>query len=221
MINAFNLIDGVNCLAGSIALMANIVFALCFWKMQHLGFMLLSTSISGALIGFLYYNKTPAKIFMGDTGSLTLGLIIAVFSINFIEYNNALTIFNNRPVFLSAPVIVLGLLIIPIFDALRVFTLRIISNKSPFNADRNHIHHRLLDLNFSHLQVTGILSIVNIIFIVIVFSLNNLGYEFVLSIIVSLTLFLNFSSWLMLRKKNNKIQDYIDTTENLNIELVP
>ena len=220
LINAFNLIDGVNCLAGSIALMTNIVFAVCFWKMQQYGSMLLSISISGALTGFLYFNKTPAKIFMGDTGSLTLGLIISVFSIFFIESNNALTMLNSKPTFLSAPVIVLGLLIVPIFDALRVFTLRIISNKSPFYADRNHIHHRLLNFNFTHLQVTGILSLVNIIFITIVFSLNNLGNETVLLIIVALTLFLNFTSWLILKMKNNKAEKPRNSSKNLDIEMI-
>ncbi len=204
LINAFNLIDGINCLAASVGLLASIVFGICFWKMNQLGFMFLSVAIAGALIGFLYYNKTPAKIFMGDTGSLSLGFIMAVFSINFIESNHVYALINHKSLFLSAPVIVLGLLIIPIFDALRVFTLRVLSNKSPFDADRNHIHHRLLDLNFTHLQATIILITVNTVFVSIVFLFNSLGNETLLLIITLLAVFLNIFSWFLLFKKNNK-----------------
>ncbi|TAH00863.1 MAG: undecaprenyl/decaprenyl-phosphate alpha-N-acetylglucosaminyl 1-phosphate transferase [Sphingobacteriales bacterium] len=217
LINAFNLIDGINCLAGGVALLANIVFAICFWQMHQLGFMFLAVTICGVLIGFLFYNKTPAKIFMGDTGSLSLGLIMAVFSINFIESNYALALLH-KPVFTSAAVIVLGLLIIPIFDALRVFTLRILNGKSPFDADRNHIHHRLLDFNFTHLQATATLLVINISFITIVFFFNSLGNEKLLFIIVLITLLLNGSSWLLLNKKNNKSNNYDIVSDNLLVE---
>ncbi len=214
LINAFNLIDGINCLAGGVALLANIVFAICFWQMHQLGFMLLAVTICGVLIGFLFYNKTPAKIFMGDTGSLSLGFVMAIFSINFIESNYAISLVH-KSVFSSAAVIILGLLIIPIFDALRVFTLRILNGKSPFDADRNHIHHRLLDLNFTHLQATATLLVINILFIIIVFFFNNLGNEKLLCIIIFITLLLNGSSWLLLNKKNNKSNNYDIVSETL------
>ncbi len=217
LINAFNLIDGINCLAGGVALLANIVFAICFWQMQQYGIMLLAIAICGVLIGFLFYNKTPAKIFMGDTGSLSLGFIMAIFSINFIESNNALVL-QHKPSFTSAAVIVLGLLIVPIFDALRVFILRILKGKSPFDADRNHIHHRLLDLNLTHLKATATLLAVNILFVTIVFSFNNLGNETLLLIIGFLAVTLNITSWFLLYKKNNKITNYDRVSDNLIVE---
>lgn len=217
LINAFNLIDGINCLAGGVALLANIVFAICFWQMHQLGLMLLAITICGALVGFLYYNKTPAKIFMGDTGALCLGLLIAIFSIIFIESNYAFAL-QHKAVFASAPVIVLGLLCIPIFDALRVFTLRILKAKSPFDADRNHIHHRLLDFNFSHIQATLTLLIVNLFFVIIVFWFNNLGNEILLFIIASLAFFLNSFSWFLLNKKNNKATNYDIVADDLILE---
>lgn len=151
---------------------------------------------------------------MGDTGSLSLGFLIAILSINFIETNYALAQLH-KPVFLSGPVIILGLLILPIFDALRVFTLRIISGKSPFSADRNHIHHRLLDFKFTHLESTAILLSINIMFVAIVLLFNNLGNEKLLGVIIILSLLFNSTSWLILNKKNNKTTDYSKVSENL------
>ena len=93
LINAFNLIDGINCLAGSIGLLACLIFAYYFWKMQETGLLFLSIAMCGCLVGFLFYNRTPARIFMGDTGSLFLGFIVSVFAVNLIELNE--TAFNQ------------------------------------------------------------------------------------------------------------------------------
>ena len=159
--NAFNLIDGINCLAGSIGLLACLGFTCLFWKMQMTGYYFLALALCGCLAGFLIYNRTPARIFMGDTGALLLGFILSVFSIVFIESNKAGLFIV--PLFKGAPAIVLGLLIIPIYDTLRVFILRIIQGKLPFSADRSHLHHRLIDLGLSHIQATGVLLLANII----------------------------------------------------------
>merc|ERR1712205_191979 len=97
----------------------------------------------------MWFNKTPAKIFMGDTGSLILGLIIGVQTVYFISLNST----SSWPVS-SAPIIAFGLLIVPLFDTLRVFVFRALKGKSPLNPDKNHIHHRLLELNFSHLKAS-------------------------------------------------------------------
>jgi UDP-N-acetylmuramyl pentapeptide phosphotransferase/UDP-N-acetylglucosamine-1-phosphate transferase len=167
LINAFNLIDGIDCLAGGIGLLVSICFSFYFWKMQQTGFMFIAVATAGCLCGFLLFNRTPAKIFMGDTGSMFLGFITAFLSINFIELNQP-ALFAKHAVSGQAPALVLALLIIPVFDTLRIFVLRLLQKKSPFAADRNHIHHRLLDLGFSHLQSTGILLLVNIFALVIV-----------------------------------------------------
>ncbi|MDN3656771.1 MraY family glycosyltransferase [Ferruginibacter paludis] len=162
LINAFNLIDGIDCLAGGIGLLVSICFSFYFWEMQQTGFMFIAVATAGCLGGFLLFNRTPAKIFMGDTGSMFLGFITALLSINFMELTQP-TLFAKHAVSTKAPAIVLGLLIIPVFDTLRIFVLRLLQKKSPFAADRNHIHHRLLDLGFSHLQSTGILLLVNVL----------------------------------------------------------
>jgi UDP-N-acetylmuramyl pentapeptide phosphotransferase/UDP-N-acetylglucosamine-1-phosphate transferase len=129
----------------------------------------LAFSLGGSLLGFLVFNFSPAKIFMGDSGSLTIGLIIGVLSIKLIEYPvDKLT--GIMP-YLSKPVFVIAVLIYPLTDTLRVFTLRAIAGVSPFSADRNHLHHRLLDVGFNHRKTVAYIYTFNILSIAIaVFS---------------------------------------------------
>ena len=192
LINAFNLIDGINCLAASIGLLICFVLAYYFWQMQQTGLLFIAMATGGCLGGFLLFNKTPAKIFMGDTGSMFLGFIVAYLSINFIELNKPGVITNLvNPIAKAAPVIVLALLIVPVFDTLRIFSMRILKNKSPFEADSNHIHHRLIDLDFSHLQSTGILLVVNIAAVVLVFLFLPIQIETLFFIVVVFALISN------------------------------
>lgn len=197
IINAFNLIDGVNWLAGGVSLVISFTFGLWFYIHGYMDYAVMSACIFGSIIAFLKYNYTPAKIFMGDSGSLSLGLLAAVLSIVFIEesgkivYSSAGLPFHVR----SAPALAISVLIIPIFDTLRVFTIRIFNKKSPFSADRNHHHHRLLDLGFTHVQTSAILVTANAVFIFITFQLQNLRSAilipliFVAATVVSVLLF--------------------------------
>ncbi len=191
LINAFNLIDGINCLAGGIGLFVCITFAFYFWKMNQPEWMFLSVSLGGSLLGFLYFNRSPARIFMGDSGSTFIGLIISLLAINFIELNKPNQITTILPLFKSAPALIFALLIIPIFDTLRVFIIRITNKISPFTADRNHIHHQLIDLRLSHLQSTGILLLVNTISIMLVSILFRLRPEILMLITTLFILILN------------------------------
>ena len=156
LINSFNLIDGVDGLSGGIGMIASAGFALWFalsneWSLACLGF-----SLSASLLGFLRYNFSPNnKIFMGDTGSLIVGFIIAVLAIKFVELNVYNT--NINSVYRNAPIIAIILLCIPIFDTLRVFGLRIIKGKSPFKADRLHLHHLMVDNGLSHIATSFVL----------------------------------------------------------------
>lgn len=188
IINAFNLIDGVNGLAGTVALLVSIVFGFLFYKVDRIELAIVAFAMSGSIIAFLKYNYTPAKIFMGDTGSLLLGLVSAVLAIKFFEINKE----QVNPLFIidSAPVFAISVLIIPIFDTIRVMTLRVIRGKSPFHPDRNHIHHLLLDLGFSHMQVTFILVYVNMLFIFIAYEFRKIDNNilFLSIILIALTL---------------------------------
>ena len=195
VVNAFNLIDGIDCLSGIIGFIASISFTFAFYELHQQGLMYLSVCIAGSLAGFLYFNRSPAKIFMGDTGSLMLGFLIAILSIKFIEFNKYNATTNMHPIFRSAPAMVCGLLIVPIFDTLRVFTLRIIRGVSPFNADRNHIHHRLIDFKLTHMQSSGVLAVINLFFIAVVYLLQDIGTLELFMFISVLVMTLNVISW--------------------------
>lgn len=179
--NSFNLIDGVDGLAGSLGLLTTLVFGVYFFYAGQLTYAVMAFALAGSTIGFLIYNYSPAKIFMGDTGSLLLGLINAILVIKFI--NVAGNPASNFPVE-AAPAIGFSILMIPLFDTLRVFGLRILDRRSPFSPDRTHIHHFLLDLGLSHRMVTVTCVLVNITFICIAFFLRFLGTTTVLGILL-------------------------------------
>ncbi len=143
---------------------------------------MLSVSIIGSIIAFLLFNLTSSrkKIFMGDTGSMVIGFLIAYVST--IVLNS-----TNLPVGLgkNLPVKVLALLSFPILDTIRIFTVRILSGQSPFKADKNHMHHRLLKFGFSHIKTTLIISSFVILVVFISFVSSNLNitvHFFIISI---------------------------------------
>jgi UDP-N-acetylmuramyl pentapeptide phosphotransferase/UDP-N-acetylglucosamine-1-phosphate transferase len=121
---------------------------------------------------------------MGDTGALFLGLIVSILAIEFIETNSELA--GNPYTFKAAPAVTIGILILPLFDTLRVFTMRAIRKTSPFKPDRTHIHHLLIDSGFSHMQATLLLVMVNMVFIFTVFTFQHIGTTLLLLLIFSL-----------------------------------
>ena len=124
---------------------------------------MLSFAIAGSLLGFLRFNFNPAKIFMGDSGSLTIGFLMAVLAIEMVEYKA--TDLPNIIQNISKPILAMSILVYPLVDTIRVFTIRILSGVSPFRADRNHIHHRLLDLGLSHRQTVVVIYLFNILIV--------------------------------------------------------
>lgn len=193
--NSFNLIDGINTLAGSIGLVVALTFGIWFLLFNSPQFAILAFALAGALLGFLWFNKTPAKIFMGDTGSLILGFTAAILAIQFIQTNRMLPRDADYKV-LSVPVVAISILIIPLFDTLRVFLLRALKGRSPFSSDRTHIHHRLVDLGLSHINATALLVLVNLFFIFSTYHLQGMPgellllYVIVMAVVFDLTLFL-------------------------------
>ncbi|MGB4842884.1 MAG: MraY family glycosyltransferase [Ferruginibacter sp.] len=179
--NSFNLIDGVDGLAGSLGLLTTLVFGIYFFYAGQLTYAVMALALAGSTIGFLIYNFSPAKIFMGDTGSLLIGLINSILVIKFI--NVAGNPASNFPIE-AAPAIGFAILMIPLFDTLRVFGLRILDRRSPFSPDRTHVHHFLLDLGLSHRMVTITCVLVNISFISLAFFLRHLGTTSVLGILL-------------------------------------
>lgn len=155
VVNSFNLIDGVDGLAAGIGFLSCCAFGTWFIFANEFGYAALSFALAGALTGFLIFNFSPAKIFMGDSGSLVIGMFICVLAIKMIEYPiSQLDFFWVR---ISKPVFAISALAYPLMDTLRVFIIRALKGQSPFNADRNHIHHKLIDCNYSHVKTVVII----------------------------------------------------------------
>ena len=189
IINAFNLIDGVDGLAAGIGAIAAFTYGIYFYNYNEIALCILSFSLFSSLLAFLVYNFAPANIFMGDTGSLIIGLILSILTIKFIEMS-----FAPRPEnfpFQSSPAMAVAILVLPLFDLLRVFIVRILNKRSPFEADRQHIHHLLLDMGLNHREVSITLYLVNIGFILVALALRSFGALALLFIISTLALILS------------------------------
>src|SRR5690606_2746548 len=119
IINAFNLIDGINGLLGSVSLIVSLTFGYLFFRMQEYGLALLAVSMAGSVLGFLRYNAGKARIFMGDAGAYTIGFVISILAIQFIELNKPQQLAPDSFV-QSVPAVTIAILIVPIFDTLRV-----------------------------------------------------------------------------------------------------
>ena len=202
IVNAFNLIDGIDGLAATTGIVANGAFAGLFIYTRQYELAAVSLAMAGSILGFLRFNITPAKIFMGDTGSLLIGLITAVMAFKFMELNKQ----ENAEVYInySVPALTFAILIGPVFDTIRVFIIRLANGVSPFSADRNHIHHRMLRLGFNHLQTTIILTSINIASIAMVFLLRNYGNSVLIILIVLISLLFNWMITFFLRSKERE-----------------
>jgi UDP-GlcNAc:undecaprenyl-phosphate/decaprenyl-phosphate GlcNAc-1-phosphate transferase len=192
--NSINLIDGLDGLAGTLVLIATVTFGVYFYLfggVDYGNYAAVAFCLVGGVVGFLRYNFHKATIFMGDTGSLLCGFIISVLAIQFIEMRHV-------P---ASPSVALGILFIPVFDTIRVFSIRIFSGKSPFIPDKNHVHHRLLALGFNQIGTVLILAMINLLVILFVVSFEDWGNLYLL---LSLLIFsLVFSIFLGVYKSRN------------------
>lgn len=155
IINAYNLIDGIDMLAASVGTVILGSLGVWFYLMGQFDFSLAFLAIAGSLLAFMIFNYSPAKIFMGDTGTLTIGLIM---SIGLIKFEEISQLGNNEYSLHSAPGISFALISLIIFDLLRVASLRMYNGISIFRADKTHIHHILLQLGLSHNIISLIIS---------------------------------------------------------------
>lgn len=164
IVNAFNLIDGVDGLASGIGLICAGFFGAWFFLADMPTFSLLSAVLAGSLLGFLVFNFAPARIFMGDSGSLVIGAIVSVLAIRMIETDprDIPHYFSN----VSTPILAMSVLVYPLIDTFRVFFYRALRGVSPFSADRNHIHHNLLQTGLSHTVTVLLLYLFNIVVVV-------------------------------------------------------
>lgn len=182
IINAFNLIDGVDGLAASLGLLSAVVFGSFFLLNRDVPYAILAFGFAGSLFAFLIYNFSPAKIFMGDTGSLLIGVVNSILVIRFIENGSNYNYFAVE----ATPALGFSILLIPLLDTLRVFGTRMMQGRSPLSADRNHIHHILLKRGLSHRGVTYCCLGASMAFIIFCFFLQTLGNTWLVTILVSL-----------------------------------
>lgn len=182
--NAFNLIDGIDGLAGGLGFINATIFGFLFLYVGENGFAVLSFSFAAALMAFLTYNFNPARIFMGDTGSLILGYLMIVFGIK---------IFNLSSGHIHSTtftLMVFSILLVPVIDTARVFLFRILKGKSPFSADRSHIHHLLLKTGFNHKKASLVLYIANIVLIIESYLLRYINISIAMLILIVSAVFL-------------------------------
>ena len=177
--NAFNLIDGIDGLAGAVGLVSSIFFGVWFYLSGMEAYSYICFALLGAILAFLQFNWAPSKVFMGDTGSLLIGFFLSIITIRFISDNymadsGATYKFNA----FIAPAV--AVLIVPLYDTLRVFIKRILRGKSPMHPDKTHLHHILLRLGCNHSQATSILATVNIIFVLLALVLKDFSDAIVL-----------------------------------------
>lgn len=199
--NAINLTDGLDGLAGSVLTLICLFFGLGFFLLGNKVYSAYSTvafALLGSIVGFLRYNFRNAIIFMGDTGSLISGFIVAVLAIKFIEMD---AIANN-------PVFTISILFLPIVDTLRVFTLRVFNGKSPFSPDKNHLHHRLVDLGLNQVLTLTTLLLLNLVAVLLVFYFRNLSINNVFLLLVGYAFLVVSFIELFYRWKSAKISNF-------------
>jgi UDP-N-acetylmuramyl pentapeptide phosphotransferase/UDP-N-acetylglucosamine-1-phosphate transferase len=189
--NAYNLIDGIDGLAGAVGILASFFFGTWFYVAEQPYLALIALCFCGALVAFLLFNWQPSSIFMGDTGALMVGLLLAFLAIRFININYALPE-GHLGKFSASISTAFCVLIVPVFDTLRVIVLRLRNLGSPFRADQRHLHHRLLAMGFSHAGAVTRLSGMNLFFIAIALGLKSQPDKVLLPILVGICLLISF-----------------------------
>jgi len=181
--NAVNLIDGLDGLAASLTLVMISIFGYYFAQSntnEAYSYAGIAFCIGGSIVGFLRYNIFKAVIFMGDTGSLICGFLISILAIKFLEMK----------LVSAAPATTIAIIIIPLVDTIRVFSIRILKGRSPFSPDKNHLHHNIARFGMNSIKVVLALCCINLVFFITVRTFNEVSdtYLILSMIIVSVLL---------------------------------
>lgn len=190
-VNAVNLIDGIDGLCAGVSIVILFAYSYLGFKYDDQFLFYIASFLIISLLGFLWFNWNPSKIFMGDSGSLTLGFVIAVLSIHSVEKDYI------------TPTTVLLLTAVPILDTLVVMLRRIRNGQNPFKADKTHIHHIILKQHYQNVSKTSKL----LILLQAVFTYIGLGFK-VRDDLVILTIFimLFILFYALLTPKKNKLK---------------
>jgi len=170
--NAFNLIDGLDGLAGTLSLITFMFLGGWFLATGFPLYGVIALAASGGILSFLVYNWHPAKIFMGDTGSLTLGFLMATLSVLFVEVNGTM-LPDSYELKFHAPITAgLAMVLVSCFDTLRVLVKRVSRGRHPMAADKSHVHHFLMRMNLRHDQVACVLGGIKVAFLGLVIGFS-------------------------------------------------
>ncbi len=206
--NAVNLIDGLDGLAVGVSSIAAICMLALTLISNSLNVAIITAAVAGAAFGFLPYNFNPAKIFMGDTGALFLGFVLACISVQGFLKLSAIISF-------AIPFLVLGL---PIFDTVFAIARRVSSGRSPMSPDRGHLHHKLLDMGFSQKQTVAILYTLTAVLCLTAVVISIRGYLrgvfLILSIMIIILASLKLMGQLRDPSKHSDNYDYLQETED-------
>ncbi len=206
IMNAYNLIDGIDGLAATISIITSSVFAWFFFMNGEEAYAMIGFTFAASLCAFLIFNYAPAKIFMGDTGSMLCGVVNAILVIHFIETATSSKVFSVT----ASPALGFGILIMPLLDTLRVFAIRILHGRSPFFPDRNHLHHILLDRGLSHKVITWLIGSSAIVFIFLTYIALPLGVTTIILSQIGLFFFGVFFLQITSRDSRKGIKDAND-----------
>lgn len=194
IINAINLIDGVNGLSSGFCFMASVLFATMFYLSGNVTMTILATSAAGAIVPFFLHNvfgKTT-KMFIGDGGTLVIGTMMSMFVISILGKGSLSARFAEQGVGLIP--FTLAVLAVPVFDTLRVMSMRILRGKSPFSPDKTHLHHLFIELGFTHTGTTVSILSLNFLIVVVWFLSYKLGasIDAQLYIVIAMSLCITF-----------------------------
>ena len=188
--NAINLLDGIDGLVSGVTAVIALSLAIINIFSNNILLALLTLALAGACLGFLPYNYSPARIFLGDSGSLTIGLVLACIGV--------LSLFNDQgggaSPFISVPLILFGL---PLFDTARVMVTRLLSGVPIFQADKSHVHHRLLEMGLTQKQAAwtlyGVAALTS--FVSVVLTTVESGRQLLLSVLFAILSVVTFFVW--------------------------
>ncbi len=182
--NAINLLDGIDGLCSGLISSVLILLAVWFHLQGRYEYVIIATSLVGSLMAFFTHNVfgKKNKIFMGDTGSLILGVVVSSLGITINEMN---IVDLNQFGVSAPPIAILALLFVPLTDTFRVFTIRLLGRRSPFSPDKNHLHHMLLSLGMPHIKASLILITINGVVFGLFLLLQGLEINLLLSLLIS------------------------------------
>lgn len=208
IINAMNLIDGIDGLSGGLSLLALTGFLVCFVREQIWAYSILIAGLMGVVVAFLYFNiwgkaERHRKIFMGDTGSLTLGFILAFLFVKFAMENPNVMPFRRDSLMLPYT-----LLIVPVFDVVRVILVRLYHRKPLFDADKNHIHHKLMRTGLNQHKALVVILCLALFYTVVNILLAKYCY-FTIVIIVDIAVWIVFHTAVNIQIKRHGQKPFV------------